>query len=191
MISYCPQVGAHAKSSGNASEAATMPLTTSYLALDVRTLTRGGTLNVGGYCILTWMRDDGPIGQIGARLEADQLRLSYSANGEHQRHLGRELISAPASAGQSPLCVHLRKLHRAVSTSGMRQLRSLIMSRTARSSPEGLGARRHLAAIIDRLPQLPSPLSVERLQKRADSISALVYAVARCRAAGPRTLVRI
>ena len=79
----------------------------------------------------------------------------------------------------------------AVSTSVVRQLRSLIMSRTARSSPEGLGARRHLAAIIDRLPQLPSPLSVKRLQKRADSISALVYAVARCRAAGPRTLVGI
>jgi hypothetical protein len=72
-----------------------------------------------------------------------------------------------------------------------RQLRSLIMSRTARCSPEGLGARRHLAAIIDRLPQLPSPLSVKRLQKKADSISVLVYAVARCRAAGPRTLVRI
>ena len=53
------------------------------------------------------------------------------------------------------------------------------------------GARRHLAAIIDRLPQLPSPLSVKRLQKKADSISVLVYAVARCRAAGPRTLVRI
>jgi hypothetical protein len=73
----------------------------------------------------------------------------------------------------------------------IRQLPSLMMSRTARSSPEGLGARRHLAAIIDRLPQLPSPLSVKRLQKKADSISVLVYAVARCRAAGPRTLVRI
>src|SRR5687768_16624477 len=66
-----------------------------------------------------------------------------------------------------------------------------VMSRTARSSPEGLGAQRHLAAIIDRLPQLPSPLSVKRLQKKADSISVLVDAVARCRAAGPRTLVRI
>ena len=76
-------------------------------------------------------------------------------------------------------------------TTSRRQLRSLIMSRTARSSPEGLGARRHLAAIIDRLPQLPSPLSAKRFQKKADSISILVYAVARCRAAGPRTLVRI
>jgi hypothetical protein len=76
-------------------------------------------------------------------------------------------------------------------TAALRQLRSLIMSRTARSSPEGLGTRRRVAAIIDRLPQLPSPLSVKRLQKKADSISVLVYAVARCRAAGPRTLVRI
>src|SRR3954469_15017310 len=69
----------------------------------------------------------------------------------------------------------------AVSTSAVRQLRPLIMSRTARSSPEGLGKRRHLAAIIDRLPQLPSPLSVKRLQKKADSISVLVYADALCR----------
>jgi hypothetical protein len=72
-----------------------------------------------------------------------------------------------------------------------RQLRSLIMSRTARSSPEGLGARRRLAAIIDRLPQSPWPLGVKGLQKKADSTSVLVYAVARCRAAGPRTLVGI
>lgn len=71
----------------------------------------------------------------------------------------------------------------------LRQLRSLIMSLTARSSPEGLGARRHLAAIVDRLPQLPSPLSVKRLQKKADSISVLVYADARCRSAGLLQLV--
>jgi hypothetical protein len=46
-------------------------------------------------------------------------------------------------------------------------LRSLIMSRTARSSPEGLGALRHLAAIIDRPPSCLrySALSVFRKRR--------------------------
>ena len=70
-----------------------------------------------------------------------------------------------------------------------RELRSLIMSRTARSNPDGLGARRNLAAIIDWLPQLPSPLSVKRHQKKADSGTVLVYADARCRSAGLLQLV--
>jgi hypothetical protein len=45
--------------------------------------------------------------------------------------------------------------------------------------------------IIDGVPQLPSPLSVKGLQKKADSIAVLVYAVACCRAAGPHTLVHV
>lgn len=72
-----------------------------------------------------------------------------------------------------------------------RRLRSLIRSLLPAEGRKGLGASRLAAAIIDRLPLLPSPLSVERRQKKADSISVLVYAVARCRAAGSRTLVRI
>ena len=71
----------------------------------------------------------------------------------------------------------------------MRQLRALVTSRTARIGPEGLGARRHLAAIIDRLPQLRSPLSVKRHQKKADSGTVLVYADPRCRSAGLLQLV--
>ena len=63
------------------------------------------------------------------------------------------------------------------------------MSRTAGSSPEGLGAHRHLGAIIDRQPELPSRLGGKRHQKKADSGTVLVYADARCRSAGLLQLV--
>jgi hypothetical protein len=94
------------------------------------------------------------------------------------------VVAVTMAAAQKRTCASLGRM------APSRQLRWLIMSRTARRSPDGLGARRNLAAIIDRLPQLPSPLSVKRLQKKADTGVVLVYADARCRSAGFLQLVR-